>query len=177
MAASLISVPQVSDSRVDTNDYVDFSPPRILAVRKSLPSHNGCGPDLLPSELLKASGMFGASAIADVCGRMQLEEKWLLQWTGGRQNDLFRGKGNVQNCDASRGLLLADHMSKIPATISKRECDPHYCAHTHSCVSVGCCTRPRSRHGSLHKRLQSRCQLLLCLWTLRKLLTVPSVNL
>ena len=51
--AYLISVPQVSDSRVDTNDYVDFSPLRILAAMKSLPSHKGCGPDLLPAELLK----------------------------------------------------------------------------------------------------------------------------
>ena len=26
-------------------------------------------------------------------------------------------------------MFLADHMGKIPATILKRECDPHYCAH------------------------------------------------
>ena len=34
--ASLISVPLVRDSRVDVNDNVDISPPRILAA---MPSH------------------------------------------------------------------------------------------------------------------------------------------
>ena len=66
---------------------------------KSLPSHQGCGPDLLPAELLKASGTSGASAIADVCGRMHLEEKWPLQWQRGRQIDLFKGNSNVQDCE------------------------------------------------------------------------------
>ena len=66
-----------------------------------------------------------ASAIAGVCGRMHLEEKWPLQWTRGRQVDLFKGKGNAQDCDASRGLLLADHMSQIPATVLEREREPH----------------------------------------------------
>ena len=37
--ASLISVPLVRDSRVDVNDHVGFSPHRILAAVKSLPSH------------------------------------------------------------------------------------------------------------------------------------------
>ena len=99
----LISTPKVCDFRVDASGYVDFSPHRVLAAMKSSPSHKGCGPDLLLAELL--------------CGRMHLEEKWPLQRKGGRQIDLFKGKGNVQDCDASRGLLLADHMSKIPATI------------------------------------------------------------
>ena len=106
-----------------------FSSLRFLEAMKSLPSHRGCGPDLLPAELLQASGMAGASAIADVCGRKHLEEKWLLQWKGGRQIDLFKSEVNVQDCDASRGLMLADTLSKIPATILKREYDPQYCAH------------------------------------------------
>ena len=59
--ASLTSVPQVRDSRVDVNGYADFSPLRVLAAMKSFPSHNGCGPIVLPAELLKASGMEGAS--------------------------------------------------------------------------------------------------------------------
>ena len=53
---------------------VDFSPPCVLAAMKSLPSHKVCGPDLLPAELLKASGLVGSSAIADVSGRTHLEE-------------------------------------------------------------------------------------------------------
>ena len=85
--------------------------------------------DLLPAELLNASGLVGASAIADVCAVCTLKKSWRWWWKGGRQIDLFKGKGNAQDCDASRGLLLADQMSKGPATILKRECDPHYCAH------------------------------------------------
>ena len=71
---SPISVSKVCDARADVNGYVDFSPPRVLAAMKSLPSHKGCGPEMLPAELLKASGIEGASAIADVYGRMHLEE-------------------------------------------------------------------------------------------------------
>ena len=42
------------------------------------------------------------------------------------------GKGNAQDCDASRGLLLADHMSQVPATIFKREYGPRHRAHFHA---------------------------------------------
>ena len=94
---------------------------------------------MLPAKLLKAMAWRGPLRLL-MCGRIHLEEKW--------------PKGNVQDCDPSRGLLLAEHMRKIPATILKRECDPHYWR-THSCISVWCCARPRSRHGSSHFRLGS----------------------
>ena len=42
---------------------------------RSSPSHKGCGPDLLPAESLKASGLVGGSSIADVCERMHLSGK------------------------------------------------------------------------------------------------------
>ena len=72
---SLTSAPQFCGAHVDADGYLDFSLLRILSAMKSLPSHPGCGPDLLPAELLKWSGLEGAFAIADVCGRMHLEEK------------------------------------------------------------------------------------------------------
>jgi len=63
--AYLISVPQVGDSRVDTNDYVDFSPPRypccdeIVAISQRVRSRFAARWFFF----LKASGMSGASAL------------------------------------------------------------------------------------------------------------------
>ena len=82
---------------------------------KSLPSHKGCGPDLLSAEFFESEWNVWSLCIADVCGWMHLEEKWPPQWKRGRQIDLSKGNGNVQDCEASRGLLLAVHMNKIPA--------------------------------------------------------------
>ena len=92
---------------------------------------------------MQLTGSVGASAIADVCGRVYYEEKWPLQWKGKSASRPLKGKGDAQECDASRRLLLAAHMGKVPAAILKNSAI-HVTTYTllhHSC----------SRHGQSHR--------------------------
>ena len=106
--------------------FVDFSAQRVWTTLCKLPLHKGCGPDGIPADLLRLGGWKLACCISRVCAVMHLEETWPHQWRGGRQVELYKGKGSTSSCNSFRGLLLADHLSKIPAAILKAECDPHY---------------------------------------------------
>ena len=104
---------------------IDFSPDRVAKHLQSLPRGKGTGPDGLPVELLVLGGSVLACFLSQMCCYIRDCERWPVAWKGGRQIDLYKGKGEVKDCNSSRGLLLSDHLSKVPA-ILKQECDESY---------------------------------------------------
>jgi lactam utilization protein B len=54
---------------------------------------------------------------------------WPIDWCGGKLVNLWKLKGDPQDCDNFRGLLLADHAAKGLTSIIKEDIDPNYCAH------------------------------------------------
>ena len=105
---------------------VDFGPCRIMKATSLLPSGKGVGPDGVPAELYRA----GCEQVAIVISRICIDARDRLTWPsafkGGRLVDLWKSKGDPSVCDNSRGLLLSDHISKIPTSIMKWEIDAFY---------------------------------------------------
>ena len=102
------------------------SPSKILAANMRLGRNKGLGHDNISAELLCAGGSALAIKQAEICQRIVDQESWAVQWKGGRQVDLYKGKGDALDPDNSRGLLISDHMAKSFVTLLKDEIDPPY---------------------------------------------------
>ena len=76
--------------------------------------HNkGVGPDELPGELLQAGGVHTRQFMHDVANDMLAVGWFATRWRGGRLAKLWKRKSSTLVCDNFRGLLLADHASKV----------------------------------------------------------------
>ena len=108
--------------------------------------------------------MAGANELSFICKWLHDTEVWPQQWQGGRQNALYKGPGDSADPNRSRGLLLANHMAKIPTSILKWEIDESY----QRCI-------PRSQHGAVRGRSTDMAHhLLLTALDASKLLEVSS---
>ena len=67
-----------------------------------------------------------ALAFADLGDRIVRTECWPMSSKVGKLVQLWKGKGQRDVCDASRGLILSDHSSKMFAGILKEEIEPKY---------------------------------------------------
>ena len=82
-----------------------------------------------------------AVRVADLCRRIIARAQWPVQWKGGRQLELFKGKGSASKPDNYRGLLISDHLGKAFLQVIKREMEPLYRSN-----------QPKSQHGSITGR-------------------------
>ena len=86
-----------------------------------LGNDKACGPDEVPSALLKV----GADAMGvKVHGLQQLvvqTERWPVAWKGGRLCDLYKKKGDPSVCKSHRGLTIMDHLANCFIDILKCE--------------------------------------------------------
>ena len=105
---------------------VVVSPTTTSKAIAELGCGKGVGPDGIPAELLKAGGGAMAVKVSEVYARVAADERWPLAWTGGRINDIFKGKGSRSECDMSRGILLSDHLSKGFCNLLATHINPAY---------------------------------------------------
>ena len=103
-----------------------MSPTTTSKAIAELGCGKGVGPDGIPAELLKAGGGAMAVKVSEVYARVAADERWPLAWTGGRINDIFKGKGSRSECDMSRGILLSDHLSKGFCNLLATHINPAY---------------------------------------------------
>ena len=94
-----------------------------------LGNNKGLGPDELPAEVAKAGGSAFAVKLYGITSRIVGEERWPVQWKGGRLASLWKKKGSATECANSRGLLVSDHISKAFTDILKDELQPQLRAH------------------------------------------------
>ena len=91
-----------------------------------LGTNKGVGYDLLPAEVLRAGGTGLYAAIALLYGKVVDELAWPVQWSGGRIADVYKRKGDKDDMDAYRGILLNCHMSKGLAVHLDGYVNAHY---------------------------------------------------
>ena len=77
-----------------------------------LGNNKGLGPDELSAEVAKAGGSPFAVKLHEITSRIVSDERWPVQWKGGRLASLWKKKGSAADCGNSRGLLISDHISK-----------------------------------------------------------------
>jgi hypothetical protein len=105
---------------------LDVGPEQTERAFRSLGKNKGVGIDRIPAELLQAGGSPVAVAYAGVNVRAAQTWVWPSQWCGGMLPSIYKKKGDSQDCDSSRGILLADHAGKGLASLVKEAIDPIY---------------------------------------------------
>jgi len=116
-----------ASARDACNDsYIDVSPLTVAKSFKQLGQNKGVGPDRVPAELLKAGEYATAGHYSYLYTRIVHEERWPIDWAGGRIVDVFKRKGDATECDSSRGILLASHASKGLSNILAADVEPQY---------------------------------------------------
>ena len=105
---------------------IDLGPTRVQRTICRMGRNKAVGKDEIPVELLRCGGFAMAVQLSRAYERVAAEEQWPIAWKGGRQIDLYKGKGDALECGCSRGLLISDHMGKVLTSILKDECDGPY---------------------------------------------------
>ena len=100
-----------SDSLSPARDF-KLSPESTRTSIVRLGRNKGVGRDGVPCELLEAGESTVACKLFDLQVRSVNDEQWPISWMGGRIVDVYKLKGPTNECDSSRGILLADHMGK-----------------------------------------------------------------
>ena len=112
--------------RPSGTESIDFGPERVYRKLMQLPLGKGVGCDGIPADLLRLAPWNIALHVSTLCRRLHDQEQWPVAWKGGRMVSCYKGKFDHMVCDNSRGLLLGDHMAKIPTGILKDELDTEY---------------------------------------------------
>ena len=75
---------------------------------------------------MKAGG--GAFAVKqhEIEAKILSSNTWPLTMKGGRVVDIYKGKGDREDCDSSRGILLANHSFKCFALQMYDYIQPYY---------------------------------------------------
>ena len=85
----------------------------VLGMLATLPNNKASGPDGITAELLKAGGEAMVSLLQPLFQCIADSRTVPRAWKGGRLAKLFKGKGDPDVCDSSRGLLISDQLSKL----------------------------------------------------------------
>ena len=113
-----------------------------------MPKRRAAGPDELSSEILIAGGNKLAELLSELMERVVASGTVPPQWRGGRLPRLYKGKGEVVECDTHRGFLIADHVSKVFTSLLlppiARVCDARLPMEQCGCV------RGRRTAGMMH---------------------------
>ena len=104
--------------------YFDFD--EVSDGIRSLGRNKGVGEDRNEAETLVAGGEPIARLLQGVMNASSRLSFAPSQWRGGRLIDLYKGKGDPSVTDNSRGLLIADHASKVFTGLLRKRVEPYY---------------------------------------------------
>ena len=78
-----------------------------------MPRQRAVGPDEVATEIWIAGGDKLAELLCELMRRVVTSGTIPPQWKGGRLARLYKGKSDAADCNSHRGLLIADHASKV----------------------------------------------------------------
>ena len=86
---------------------------RVAKTLRRIPRQRAVGPDEIASEIWIAGGDRLAELLCELMKRVVASGTITPQWKGGRLARLYKGKGDAADCNSHRGLLIAEHASKV----------------------------------------------------------------
>ena len=129
---------------------------------RRMPRQRAVGPDEIASEIWIAGGDRLAELLCELMKRVVVSGTIPPQWKGGRLARLYKGKGDAADCNSHRGLLIADHASKVFTSLLwppiARVCDKRLPTEQCGCVRgrgtarVMHTSKLFARRASAHKR-------------------------
>ena len=102
-----------------------------------LPTGKGVGPDGISAELLRAAGVAAVSFLHHLWCDVWCSSWFPKRWRGGILQKIWKRKGDPADCDANRGILLADHCSKIGTGLAQKRVESAYLEYIPIC-QYGC---------------------------------------
>ena len=94
-------------------NILDLTPGNEAKTLRRMPRQRAVGPDEIASEIWIAGGDRLAELLCELMKRVVVSGTIPPQWKGGRLARLHKGKGHAADCNLHRGLLIADHASKV----------------------------------------------------------------
>ena len=79
------------------------------------------GPSEVNMDVIIASGKFGVGVMKKLCQRVPNGKGMLEEWKTSVVVPIFKGKGDVMDCGAYRGVKLLGHAMKIWRECWRRE--------------------------------------------------------
>ena len=101
----------------------------VAELITKLPKGKGCGPDMIPAEILQAAGPAGARMLYDLLNDIAASGYVPFEWKGGRLLPIWKKRGSPLQCSDHRGILLAPHMSKVLTGALQQRLLPQYLRH------------------------------------------------
>ena len=90
-----------------------------IAIKVMKPGKTA-GPSEVCAEMISASGEVGVSVIVELCQRVLLGKGMPDEWQTSVLVPIFKGKGDVRNCNTYRGVKLLEHAMKIVERVLDR---------------------------------------------------------
>ena len=126
------SLRQPAPPPLTVSSDIDVGPVATQKAYSRLSANKGVGYDGIPAELLQARGSALACKYSAVNERIKANAAWPSQWRGGRSQELWK-KGDTEDPDNFRNLLLADYAGKGLTSMIKSVLDEVYTAHMPDC--------------------------------------------
>ena len=101
------------DQAAQLCNILDLTPENVAKTLRRNPWQRAVGPDEIASEIWIAGGDRLAALLCELSKRVVVSGTIPPQWKGGRLTRLYKRKGDAADCNSHRGLLIADHASKV----------------------------------------------------------------
>ena len=86
---------------------------KVMEAMNKMKLGKAAGPSEANMDMIIASGMFGVGVMKKLCQRVLDGEGMSEEWKTSVVVPIFKGKGNVMDCGAYRGIKLLEHAMKI----------------------------------------------------------------
>ena len=90
-----------------------------IAIKVMKPG-KAAGPSKVCVEVVSAGGEVGASAMVELCQRVLYGKGMPNEWQTSVLVPIFKGKGDVRNCNTSRRVKLLEHAMKVVERVLER---------------------------------------------------------
>ena len=86
---------------------------KLAIAIKVMKPRKAVGPSEVCAEMISDDGEVGVSMMVDLCQRVLDGKGMPNKWPASVLVPIFKGKGDVRNCNTYRGVKLLEHTMKI----------------------------------------------------------------
>ena len=128
------------EQMLQLSNTLDLSPEAVSKILRCMPKQRAVGPDGIASEIWIAGRDKLANLLSELMSRIVANGTVPPQWKGGRLARLYKGKGDAADCNSHRGLLIANHASKVFTSLVQppiaQVCDQRLPTEQYACEGV-----------------------------------------
>ena len=92
----------------------------IVKAIKVMKPRKAAGPSEVCAEMISASGEVGVGVMVELCQRVFDGKGMPDEWQTSVLVPIFKGKGDVRNCNTYRGVKMLEHVMKIVERVLER---------------------------------------------------------